>query len=83
MLTILDSPLTVKLANSVPAEVYWSTSPPEFCPPLRTTNIAAILNVIKKAKKFIYIAVMDYYAAIVYSYPERLVFVDAVLLLFV
>ena len=65
--------MTVTLANKIPAKLYWSSSPPEFCAPNRTTDIDAILDLIKKARKFIYIAVMDYYAAIIYQYPRRLV----------
>ena len=53
---------------------YLSTSPSEFCTKKRSTDLAAILDIVKKAKKFIYIAVMDYYAAIIYSYPKKLVF---------
>ncbi|XP_071079916.1 5'-3' exonuclease PLD3-like [Haliotis cracherodii] len=40
--------------------VYLSSSPPSFCPEGRTTDLDAILDVISKARDFIYIAVMDY-----------------------
>ena len=54
--------------------MYLSTLPPEFCTKKRSTDLAAILDIIKKARQFIYISVMDYYAAIIYSYPKKLVF---------
>ena len=53
--------------------MYLSTSPPEFCTKKRSTDLAAILDIIKKARRFIYISVMDYYAAIIYSNPKKLV----------
>ena len=55
--------------NEVPSKLYWSASPPEFCPPNRSNELAAILNLINEAKEFIYISVMDYQAAIIYSNP--------------
>ncbi|XP_057298652.1 5'-3' exonuclease PLD3-like isoform X1 [Hydractinia symbiolongicarpus] len=66
-----DSPMTIQVADSSPASTYFSTSPPPFCAGQRTTDIDAILDVIKKAQSYIHIAVMDYYAAIIYTYPKK------------
>ncbi|KAL1130822.1 hypothetical protein AAG570_012063 [Ranatra chinensis] len=53
--------------NYNPAAVYVSSSPPQFCPLGRTTDIGSILDVIQKADHFIYIAVMDYIPMMIYS----------------
>uniref|UniRef100_A0A1X7URW2 PLD phosphodiesterase domain-containing protein n=1 Tax=Amphimedon queenslandica TaxID=400682 RepID=A0A1X7URW2_AMPQE len=47
------------------------SSPPQFSTDHRTDDINALLNVIASADEFIYIAVMDYEPAIVYSYPKK------------
>uniref|UniRef100_A0A1X7SVW7 PLD-like domain-containing protein n=1 Tax=Amphimedon queenslandica TaxID=400682 RepID=A0A1X7SVW7_AMPQE len=48
-----------------------TSSPPQFSTDHRTDDINALLNVIASADEFIYIAVMDYEPAIVYSYPKK------------
>ncbi|CAG5131316.1 unnamed protein product [Candidula unifasciata] len=62
----ISSPLLVHY-NNTEAHVYFSSSPPSFCPSGRANDIDAILNVIRSAKKFIYISVMDYYPLVIYS----------------
>ncbi|GFR65188.1 phospholipase D3 [Elysia marginata] len=56
--------------NNTKGEVYISSSPPPFCPSGRSNDIDAIVNVIRSAKKFIYISVMDYLPQIVYTEPR-------------
>eukprot|EP00094_Tigriopus_californicus_P006032 TCALIF_05810-PB protein Name:"Similar to PLD3 Phospholipase D3 (Pongo abelii)" AED:0.45 eAED:0.45 QI:0/0.71/0.62/0.87/0.28/0.25/8/155/491 len=48
-------------------DFYLSSSPAPFCPVGRTVDIEAILSVIDHAKKFIHVAVMDYFPATLYS----------------
>jgi phospholipase D3/4 len=43
------------------------SSPPPFNPTGRTNDIDALVNVIRHAEKFIYIAVMDYFPLTIYS----------------
>ena len=47
------------------------SSPPQLCPDGRTSDIIALLDVIDSAQKFVYIAVMDYIPAIIYSDPHK------------
>lgn len=54
-----ENPASISL-NRTASAVYLSSSPKELNPPDRTNDINAILDVINSAKKFIYIAVMDY-----------------------
>ncbi|XP_075230962.1 5'-3' exonuclease PLD3-like isoform X2 [Lycorma delicatula] len=53
--------------NNVTARIYASSSPPPFCPKERTKDSNAIVDVIRRAEKYIYIAVMDYYPLILYE----------------
>uniref|UniRef100_A0A224XGI0 Putative Phospholipase D3 n=2 Tax=Megacormus gertschi TaxID=1843536 RepID=A0A224XGI0_9SCOR len=53
--------------NDTSTRAYLSSSPPQFCAKGRTSDINSILSVIKTAKKFIHIAVMDYFPAIIYT----------------
>ena len=69
---LLGGPLVLNMDN-ITTKVYFSSSPPKFCPSNRTVDIDAILNTIKTAKKFINIAVMDYVTAIIYSKPAKYV----------
>ncbi|XP_076054743.1 5'-3' exonuclease PLD3-like isoform X2 [Oratosquilla oratoria] len=46
---------------------YLSSSPPPFCPSGRSNDVDAIVDVINKSKKFVYIAVMDYFPRLLYS----------------
>ncbi|GJQ69236.1 hypothetical protein Trydic_g6385 [Trypoxylus dichotomus] len=48
-------------------QVYVSSSPPPFCPDGRTKDIDAVLSVIARAEKFIYISVMDYFPLTIYT----------------
>ena len=42
----------------------------ELCPSGRTVDVDALLNVIHSANKFICVAVMDYFPALIYSKPQ-------------
>lgn len=53
--------------NDTFTKIYLSSSPKEFCPESRTTDIDSILDIIYKAEKFIHISVMDYFPALIYS----------------
>ncbi|XP_005111969.1 5'-3' exonuclease PLD3 isoform X2 [Aplysia californica] len=57
--------------NDTKAPVYLASSPPSFCPDGRTSDIDALLEVVRSAKDFIYISVMDYFPAIIYKKPYR------------
>nr|XP_018917049.1 PREDICTED: phospholipase D3-like [Bemisia tabaci] len=46
---------------------YLSSSPPIFCPEGRTWDVEAVIDVIRGAKRHIYIAVMDYLPLFAYS----------------
>ncbi|XP_059167451.1 5'-3' exonuclease PLD3-like isoform X2 [Physella acuta] len=65
----MTTPLEVNY-NSSKGGVYITSSPPPFCPVGRTYDIDGIINVIRSAKKFIYISVMDYLPLFVYLNPE-------------
>ena len=45
---------------------------------VHTSDIVALLVVIDSAQKFVYIAVMDYIPAIIYSDPHKLVFLTTI-----
>lgn len=66
----ITNPLKMKL-NNKPADVYLTSSPKQFNPPGRTNDIDGLLEVIKSAKKFISIAVMDYSTSFLYSKPRK------------
>ncbi|XP_074663041.1 5'-3' exonuclease PLD3-like isoform X2 [Tubulanus polymorphus] len=70
--TVINStnPLNIQF-NGTSAKTYLSSSPPEFCPSGRTSDIASILQVIRSAKKFVYIAVMEYFPTIIYTSPKK------------
>jgi len=61
-----NNPLSLSI-NESNYEVFLSSSPKSFCSDGRTNDIDAIISIINKAKKFIYIAVMDYYPIFLYS----------------
>ena len=69
---LIENPLSLKMDNKT-TKVYFSSSPPQFCPLNRTVDIDAIVHVIKTAKKFINIAIMDYLPAVIYSWPNKYV----------
>lgn len=51
-------------------DYFVQSSPAELCPTGRTVDIDALLSVIDKANKFVYVAVMDYFPALIYSKPQ-------------
>ncbi|KAK0047603.1 phospholipase D3 [Biomphalaria pfeifferi] len=57
--------------NQTQAYVYLSSSPKAFCPDGRTNDIDALVNVIRNAREFIYISVMDYLPIYMYTTPRR------------
>ncbi|CAG2171811.1 unnamed protein product, partial [Oppiella nova] len=61
-----SNPLSIPI-NQLDYDVFMSSSPKPFNPFGRTNDIAAILSIIGRAKKFIDIAVMDYYPIFLYS----------------
>lgn len=46
------------------------SSPPPLCAQGRTDDLTALLHVIEAAQQFVYVAVMDYFPAIIYQKPE-------------
>ncbi|KAA3675433.1 phospholipase D3/4, partial [Paragonimus westermani] len=66
----LTNPMVINL-NGIKSTLYFSSSPPEFNPPGRTCDLEAILNTIRKAKKFIYLSVMNYSPEIVSYHSEK------------
>ncbi|CAG9765227.1 unnamed protein product [Ceutorhynchus assimilis] len=65
----VNTPLSLNYENET-FQTYLSSSPLPFNPKGRTNDIDALLNVIKHAEKFIYIAVMDYFPLMIYT-PKR------------
>ncbi|KAH6924678.1 hypothetical protein HPB50_021819 [Hyalomma asiaticum] len=72
--------LSTTINSSSPAQMdldgtststYISSAPPFFTTPGRTEDIDAIIDVIRKAKEFIYVAVMNYLPLGYYSKPKR------------
>jgi len=58
----------LKLAfNDSTSYTFLASSPPELCADGRTSDIDAILHVINSSKKFVWVAVMDYYPATLYT----------------
>ncbi|CAN7995409.1 unnamed protein product, partial [Ixodes hexagonus] len=53
--------------NGTQTLAYFSSSPPPFSPNGRTQDIDSILEVIASARKYIHIAVMDYYPVTLYG----------------
>ena len=53
---------------------YFSSSPPPLSPEGREEDINAILNVIRDAKRFIHIAVMDFVPMFIYTRPKKVSF---------
>ena len=49
----------------------FQSSPHRFCPEGRSTDIDAIIDIISKAKHFIYISVMDYFPLQIYTQEPR------------
>ncbi|CAH0552868.1 unnamed protein product [Brassicogethes aeneus] len=66
----METPFNLMLNNET-FQSFISSSPPPFSTTGRTNDIDALVNVIHKAEKFIYIAVMDYYPQLIYS-PKKI-----------
>lgn len=64
------SPLEVYLNGTSKSLTYFSSSPPPLSPEGREEDIDAILDVIKYAKKFVHVAVMDFVPAFLYGKPK-------------
>nr|XP_054748597.1 5'-3' exonuclease PLD3-like [Lytechinus pictus] len=64
----LDTPMELKL-NETNATAFIGSSPPAFCPTGRTSDIDGLLNVVESARKFVYIAVMDYIPEKEFAHP--------------
>lgn len=59
-------PMNVTL-NGIQTNSFFSSSPPPFCPGGRSGDADTIVDIISKAEKFVYIAVMDYIPMMIYS----------------
>lgn len=46
-------------------------SPPELCPHGRTRDLDALLAVMRAARQFIYVSVMDYFPTTRFTHPAR------------
>jgi len=62
----IETPMNLTLHNDT-FQTYLSSSPPPFSPLGRSDDIDAVINVIQRAEKFIYIAVMDYFPLTIYT----------------
>ncbi|KXJ05005.1 Phospholipase D3, partial [Exaiptasia diaphana] len=62
----VDTPANITINGSRSTGIFLSSSPKQLCPPGRTVDIDAILNIIGKAEKFVYIEVMDYFPTTLY-----------------
>ncbi|XP_048580894.1 5'-3' exonuclease PLD3 [Nematostella vectensis] len=65
------TPASITINGTIDSGIYLASSPPELCPSGRTVDIDAILDVIAKAKKFIYIEVMDYFPTTLYTKTKK------------
>lgn len=65
-----DTPLKVQFDGKF-SSAYISSSPKSFNPRGRTNDIDAILDTIGRAKKYINIAVMDYFPMYLYQKPSK------------
>ncbi|XP_048351239.1 5'-3' exonuclease PLD3 isoform X3 [Sphaerodactylus townsendi] len=65
-----EAPLGLKL-NGTDAAVYLSSSPPALCATGRTGDLEALLSVIDRAQKFVYVAVMSYLPIMEFSHGRR------------
>ncbi|UYV65855.1 PLD4 [Cordylochernes scorpioides] len=62
----VQKPLPVSL-NGTNSTVYIASSPQALCPTGRTSDLDAILDTIARARKFVHIAVMDYFPTTLYG----------------
>uniref|UniRef100_A0A0K0EIP2 PLD phosphodiesterase domain-containing protein n=1 Tax=Strongyloides stercoralis TaxID=6248 RepID=A0A0K0EIP2_STRER len=60
-----QNPTQVRL-NNENSLIYFSSSPAAFCPPGRKPDGENVVDIINDAKKYVYIAVMDYIPATLY-----------------
>ena len=68
----MQTPMKVDIGSGSDSPlIFLSSSPRTLCPTGRTRDLYAILDVIRSAEKFIWIAVMDYLPAIEYDGPYR------------
>jgi len=67
--TSLSHPATISI-NGTSAVAFWASSPTPFCATGRTHDLDALLHVINSAQKFVYVAVMDYFPALIYQDPH-------------
>lgn len=63
----LSVPAKVQFNGDHVLNTYFSSSPPMLSPDGRTDDLAAILDVIGKANRFVHISVMDYFPLTLYS----------------
>ncbi|XP_067136558.1 5'-3' exonuclease PLD3-like isoform X2 [Centruroides vittatus] len=57
-----EVPLSVNI-NDTFTQIYFSNSPNILCPKGRSSNVDSVIDIISKAKHYIYISVMDYIPA--------------------
>lgn len=57
--------------DGVPTTAYFSASPPALCPRGRTRDLDAVLAVMRAARRFLYVSVMDYFPTTRFSRPAR------------
>ncbi|KAF5298271.1 hypothetical protein FQR65_LT09782 [Abscondita terminalis] len=62
----MNTPMNLTLENNT-FQTYVSSSPPQLSPTGRTEDVDAIISIIQKAEKFVYISVMDYFPLTIYS----------------
>ena len=68
----IHNPMKVDIGSGSESPlIYLSSSPYTLCPTGRARDLDAVLDVIRSAEKFIWIAVMDYIPAIIYDKPYR------------
>ncbi|XP_066132662.1 5'-3' exonuclease PLD4 [Saccopteryx bilineata] len=57
--------------DGVPTTAYLSASPPTLCPWGRTRDLDALLAVMREARRFLYVSVMDYFPTTRFTHPAR------------
>ncbi|KAK4881376.1 hypothetical protein RN001_004695 [Aquatica leii] len=62
----MNTPMNLILYNDT-FQTYISSSPPPLSPIGRTDDLEAIINIIQKAEKFVYISLMDYFPLTIYT----------------
>lgn len=64
-----DNPMSVQF-NGSNDDAFFSSSPPAICPEGRSKDNDTIIQIINKADKFVYVAVMDYFPTTQFSSPR-------------